>query len=85
MPALPRLHFYTDSHESNVQILDEIASDAKIKNENNKPGARKLILVDLKSGNLIPLSTVLSSLLSDSDIIMLDYEDSYMANKSRPS
>lgn len=79
--ALPPKWIFLNRNHAAGRALDEIAADAKLKNENNKPGARKLVLVDLKSGDLLPLSSPMRTVLSDSDIVMLDYEDTFLANK----
>jgi len=56
--------------------LDEIADAGKVKNENNKAGARKLVLVDLKTGDRINLDSPLKSVLDPGDVVLLEYEDS---------
>jgi len=71
--------FFFDETQRWGVALDRIAEQGKIQNENNVAGARKLLLLSLKSGEAISLGKPLKdtkNLVQTGDAVMLEYEDS---------
>jgi len=70
--------FYFDQTKRFGQVLDQVASAGKIRNENNVAGKPKLVLMSLKTGKSIPLNKVLGDcpeLVVSGDPILLEYDD----------
>ena len=69
-------YFFFDESRRYGVVLDEVASAGKIRNENNKVDGKKLALIDMKTGNPIPLNKPLkdsSNGIASGDAILLEY------------
>jgi len=73
----PKWFFFDENRKLGV-VLDEVASAAKLKNNNNVPNAPKLQLFALKSGTLLPLNKSLKEMketIASCDPILLEYHE----------
>eukprot|EP01125_Pyxidicula_operculata_P006167 TRINITY_DN2150_c0_g1_i1.p1 TRINITY_DN2150_c0_g1~~TRINITY_DN2150_c0_g1_i1.p1 ORF type:complete len:305 (-),score=44.53 TRINITY_DN2150_c0_g1_i1:148-1062(-) len=71
--------FFFDESQRYGNVLDQVTDHAKIKNENNISGKRKLVFVSLRNMESIPLNEQLKESskfgVSSTDAIILEYED----------
>jgi len=73
----PKMFFFDESQRLGV-VLDRVAEHAKIENQNNVAGARKLVILSLKTGEPIPLGNALKdskNLVQSGDAVVLEYQD----------
>jgi len=74
---VPSKLFFFDQSKRFGQVLDQVATAGKIKNENNIPGKPKLVMVSLKTGESVPLGNKLEEakqFINSGDAILLEYD-----------